>query len=94
MDPCASDAYCFYEHKDFGGRKLTFRDCGGWQYLTDYGFGNKTTSWVNNTKHQVLVYDEGTSPRELLWTMGAKTASASVGTAPNDKADSFLTYCG
>ncbi|MGK5551972.1 peptidase inhibitor family I36 protein [Actinomadura kijaniata] len=92
-DTCATGAYCFYEHKDFGGRKLTFRDCGGWQYLTDYGFGNKTSSWSNRSKNTVKVYDEGVSPRQELWLMEPDAASANIGLAVNDKADSFLTYC-
>lgn len=92
-DPCATGAYCFYDGPDFTGRKLTFRDCGGWQYLTDYGFGNKTSSWTNATTNTVKVYDEDVSPRALLWTENPSTASANVGSAPYNKADSFLTYC-
>lgn len=92
-DPCAAGAYCFYDGPDFTGRKLTFRDCGGWQYLTDYGFGNKTSSWTNATSNTVKVYDEDVSPRALLWTENPSTASANVGSGPYNKADSFLTYC-
>jgi Peptidase inhibitor family I36 len=92
-DTCATDAYCFYDGKDFAGRKLTFRDCGGWQYLTDYGFGNKTSSWSNPSKNTVKVYDEDVSPRGELWTENPGAASSNVGSGPYNKADSFLTYC-
>ncbi|NEA24581.1 peptidase inhibitor family I36 protein [Actinomadura bangladeshensis] len=92
-DPCATGAYCFYDGPDFTGRKLTFRDCGGWQYLTDYGFGNKTSSWTNATPNTVKVYDEDVSPRVLLWTENPGAASANVGSGPYNKADAFLTYC-
>ncbi|MFC6883407.1 peptidase inhibitor family I36 protein [Actinomadura yumaensis] len=92
-DPCATGAYCFYDGANFTGRKLTFRDCGGWQYLTDYGFGNKTSSWTNATKNETLVYDDDVKPQKLLWTERPGGASANVGTAAYNKADSFLTYC-
>lgn len=26
LEGCADNAYCFYQHQNFGGRKLTFRD--------------------------------------------------------------------
>ncbi|MFC5187616.1 peptidase inhibitor family I36 protein [Actinomadura harenae] len=93
VDTCASGAYCFFDGPDFTGRMLTFRDCGGWQYLTDYGFGNKTSSWTNLSKNTVKVYDEDVSPRAQLWTMAPGAAAANVGSAAYNKADSFLTYC-
>ncbi|WP_242890833.1 peptidase inhibitor family I36 protein [Actinomadura litoris] len=93
-DACASDAYCFYDLPNFGGRKLTYRDCGGNQSLTDYGFGNKTSSWVNNTKHMVEVYDKDVTPFVTLWREAAKSAAARVSTATDNKADFFHTYCG
>lgn len=93
VDPCAAGAYCFYDGPDFTGRKLTFRDCGGWQYLTDYGFGNKTSSWHNKSKNTVQVYDEDVTPSKQLWTEQPDASSANVGSAAYNKADSFLTYC-
>ncbi|MFC6880842.1 MULTISPECIES: peptidase inhibitor family I36 protein [Actinomadura] len=92
-DPCATVAYCFYDGANFTSRKLTSRGCGGWQYLTDYGFGNKTSSWTNATRNTVQVYDEEVTPRKHLWTESPSTASANVGTTAYNKADSFLTYC-
>ncbi|WP_242614072.1 peptidase inhibitor family I36 protein [Actinomadura roseirufa] len=96
-DPCATGAYCFYDGKDFTGRKLTFRDCGKtglWQFLTDYGFGNKTSSWQNRTKHTVVVYDQATQPPTTLWTENPGAESVNVGTAADNKADAFETICG
>ncbi|MFC9972079.1 peptidase inhibitor family I36 protein [Spirillospora sp. NPDC127200] len=93
-DPCATNAYCFYDGPDFTGRKLTFRDCGGNQSLTDYGFGNKTSSWVNKTRHTVEVYDKDVSPFITLWREAPGAASANVGTAAYNKADFFYTSCG
>ncbi|NDU71586.1 hypothetical protein GWI34_02950 [Actinomadura sp. DSM 109109] len=96
VTPCASGAYCFFQEKNYGGRKLTFRDCGAnglWQFLTDYGFGNQTSSWQNYTNHTVLVYDQATQPPPTLWTENPGAESVEVGDADN-KADAFETFCG
>src|SRR5262249_3953086 len=48
---CPPGRYCFYEHWNFGGRRLQFSDCsrgGTTQFLSDYGFENRTSSWVVN----------------------------------------------
>ncbi|WP_067479527.1 peptidase inhibitor family I36 protein [Actinomadura hibisca] len=93
-DPCAANAYCFYDGRDFTGRKLTFRDCGGTQYLTNYGFGDKTSSWQNKSLHAVYVYDNATTPPTHMWTEESGAATAVVSTAHYNKADSFFTRCG
>ncbi|TDC97729.1 peptidase inhibitor family I36 protein [Actinomadura sp. 7K507] len=94
---CDAGAYCFFQWDDYEGRKLTFRDCGPtglWQYLTDYGFGNYTTSWQNYTDHTVVVYDQATAPPTHLWTENPGAESTYVGPSVDNKADSFQTYCG
>ncbi|MEV0636330.1 peptidase inhibitor family I36 protein [Streptomyces sp. NPDC050619] len=91
---CPSGWYCFFQYADFGGRMLQFRDCGGNQSLTDYGFGNRTTSWVNNTQHTVEVYDKDAEPFVTLWREAANSRSSSVGDATDNRADFFYTYCG
>ena len=45
---CPSNWYCFYQYKNWEGRRLQFQDCGASQSLEDYGFKGKTTSWHNN----------------------------------------------
>lgn len=93
---CATGAYCFFQYKNYGGRKLTFRDCGKtglWQFLTDYGFGDSSSSWQNFTKHTVLVFDQATQPPTHLWTENPDAESVDVGSADN-KADAFQTFCG
>ncbi|GAA4235602.1 hypothetical protein GCM10022254_43200 [Actinomadura meridiana] len=93
---CASGWYCFFQNTNYGGRKLSFRDCGAtglWQFLTDYGFGNSTSSWQNFTKHTVLVYDQDTQPPSTLWTENPSGESTNAGGADN-KADAFETFCG
>ncbi|TDD79730.1 hypothetical protein E1293_22500 [Actinomadura darangshiensis] len=93
---CTAGWYCFYQYTDYGGRKLSFHDCGAnglWQYLTDYGFGNATSSWQNFSKNTVLVYDQATTPPTTLWTELPGAESTQVGAADN-KADAFETFCG
>ena len=35
-----------YEHNYYGGRKLSFWDRGYWQNLSDYGFEDRTSSYI------------------------------------------------
>jgi hypothetical protein len=93
VEGCADNAYCFYQHQNFGGRKLTFRDCtaaGLRQNLYDYGFGNQTTSWVVNKSLRLVDVFHSTNTR--LWQSRAHSKSSNVGTADNDKADWFRCY--
>ncbi len=93
VEGCADGAYCFYQHQNFGGRKLTFRDCtvaGLRQNLYDYGFDNMTTSWVANKSLRLVDVFHGTNTR--LWQERAHAKSSNVGTADNDKADWFRCY--
>ncbi|HEU0089439.1 MAG TPA: peptidase inhibitor family I36 protein [Pseudonocardiaceae bacterium] len=43
---CPSGWLCLYEHANFQGRMLKFRD-DYWQQLSSYGFNDKTSSWKN-----------------------------------------------
>lgn len=86
---CPSNRFCFYRHRNYKGRMLKFRDCKR-QSLADYGFGNETSSWVNNTSYRkVDVYDAGPSPDKRLWRETAHSKSSWVGSSANDKADYF-----
>lgn len=94
LAPCPNGWYCFYQNKNYGGRRLQFRDCGDSQYFVDYGFRNQTSSWQNRTRHTVEVFDEDVDPWKLLWTMNPGAESIDVGSAADNKADFFTTYCG
>jgi transcriptional regulator with XRE-family HTH domain len=87
---CPQDWYCFYAAPGFGGRRLQFRDCGDRQSLEDYGFGLQAASWVNSTRHTVLVYDGG---GRHLWTEGGKSMSSDVGALASHRATFFHTVC-
>ena len=92
---CPDGAYCFYEHANWGGRRLTFSDCsasGTVQSLWDYGFGNMTTSWVNNKNAYVVVKASVAGPDVTLWNENAFARSANVGAGANDRADYFICY--
>ncbi|MFC6884240.1 MULTISPECIES: peptidase inhibitor family I36 protein [Actinomadura] len=91
--PCPTGWYCFYQYKNFGGRMLQFRDCGGTQYFTDYGFKGKTTSWRNTTGHLVITYEQDTDPIRLLWRELARSESSFVGEGQDNRADYFDTIC-
>lgn len=96
----AAAAYCagrsdlwltLYEHASFGGRAVSFRDPGYWQNLSTWGFDKAMTSWRNNT--YCLAYAaEGAGGGGAWLNLPARSSSANVGTAWNDRASSvYLT---
>jgi hypothetical protein len=91
---CPAGWFCFYADLNWGGRKLQFSDCssgGTTQFLTDYGFGNQTSSWVvNRGLNFVNVNDNETGNN--LWNEAGNSSSAWVGAAANDRADWFICY--
>jgi hypothetical protein len=83
--------YCFYEHSNYGGRRLQFADCGYLQSLNNYGFFAQASSWVNLTRNTVYVYDQyGAS----LWVEQPGAKSSYVGNFANDRASYFDPRCG
>jgi hypothetical protein len=82
--------YCFYQDINFGGRMLEFKDCGSSQYLSNYGFANQASSWVNTSSHNVEVFEPS---YYLAWNESPYSASSWVGSAANDRAVSFYTSC-
>ena len=90
LTSCASGKFCFYENRDFGGRRLTFGGLG-FQYFDDYGFRDRASSWKNRTTTTVRVYNERRIDHVLgtLWVEAGLTQSAYVGSSSNDKADQF-----
>ena len=91
---CPSGWYCFYENASYGGRMLQFQDCssgGVTQFLSNYGFANQTTSWVNG---KATGWVDVFSSSAWLWTERWGTSSSNVGAANNDKAYYFTCYNG
>lgn len=86
---CPSGKYCVYEDRSWGGRRLQFSDCSR-NDLRDYGFRDKTSSWVNNGPRRVQVKNDRTAwPDEVLWTMSPNSTSRYVGDSNDNKADFF-----
>lgn len=95
---CPSGWFCLFEHRDWGGRMLRFRDPNYWQYLSNWGFANQASSWHNRLAgRDVLVVDTGTNPDTLLWCADSGSKSSFVGWSKNDKADAIYigasNYC-
>jgi hypothetical protein len=60
---CPEDWMCFFEHANYGGRRLRFRDCCYFQYFSNYGMQNRVSSWRNRLDvNDVRVWDTGPSP--------------------------------
>jgi Peptidase inhibitor family I36 len=85
---CSEGWYCLFEHSNFAGRRLQFQDCCYFQYLSNYGFQNKVSSWRNTlNNNDVRVWDMAPSPDKVLWCSDTNSYNSNVGTAANDKAD-------
>lgn len=80
-----ADWYCFYTDKNFGGRRLQFKDTNA-DYAGNWGFDNQTSSWVN-TNHTFDIYTYSVAcSSTLLWIEPTGPASSSyVGAANNDR---------
>ncbi|WP_131787497.1 peptidase inhibitor family I36 protein [Protofrankia symbiont of Coriaria ruscifolia] len=87
-----ADYYCFYEHIDWGGRRLQFKDYPQNINFSNYGFDNETSSWVNGGAGTINVYDQPYVGTPFLWTEVPHFLSSWVGDANNDRAESFSAY--
>jgi hypothetical protein len=88
--------YCFYEHKDFGGRmvKWNLAHCGNdWIAFNDVGFNNQTSSWVNTGALSIAAWDGKPHQSTGLWNERPYTEVSYVGNTNNDRASAFVTSC-
>lgn len=84
-----SDLWLYlYEHSNFGGRVLKFRDADVWQNLTSWDFNDQMSSYKNNTLCTVYIAENINGGGAWL-TVGALTSSSYVGATWNDRASSF-----
>lgn len=89
-----ADWYCFYTDRDFGGRRLQFKDTDA-DFAGNWGFDNQTSSWVN-TNHTFSIYAYSVSCGNVhLWTEPTGPASSSyVGDTNNDRLSFWSkTFC-
>ncbi|SQD99529.1 conserved exported hypothetical protein [Parafrankia sp. Ea1.12] len=84
-----ADYYCFYEHGNYGGRRLQFKDHPQFVLFSTYAFNNQASSWVNGGAAYITVYDGDAGNSPVLWGMPAHTQSSLVAAANNDRATSF-----
>jgi hypothetical protein len=91
-----NDWYCFYQYKNFGGRRLQWNAAHQWPdsiYFDSYDFENRTSSWSNKGGKHIYVID-GRCDDEystLLWRENPHTRSSSVSTRADNRADCFHT---
>jgi hypothetical protein len=81
-----ADWFCLYADINWGGRRLQWSTSCTDQ-LSNYGFNNQTSSWVNGGALYVWVDD----PSRNLWTETPHTKSSNVGATNNDRATWFTT---
>lgn len=71
---CPSGWLCLYEHADYQGRMLKFRD-NTWQQLSGYGFNDKTSSWKNRLgRSACLSWNWPAGDRKISLSAGGSSA--------------------
>jgi hypothetical protein len=94
---CPTGWFCLYQDINFNagtnGRRLQFQSCNVTQNLTDFGFNDQASSWVNNTSHSVRVFKDINGGGGILWTSAPNSQSSFVGGANNDQASSLRIIC-
>ncbi|MFF3256407.1 hypothetical protein ACFYWP_36740 [Actinacidiphila glaucinigra] len=90
-----NDWYCFYQFKNFGGRRLQWNAFHHDRiFFSKYDFVNRTSSWSNKGGMEIWVMGriysgDDDSCEDVLWTEDAHTRSASA--YPDNTADCFFT---
>jgi hypothetical protein len=87
--------YCFYEHRDFNGRRWQFKDLNN-DWATNWGFNDQTSSWVNTTSKRFYTYADGFASNGSYWTFlwgmyPGDSKSSYVGDAFNDRMSYWTT---
>lgn len=88
-----SDLWLYlYEHSNFGGRVLKFRDTNIWQNLTVWDFNDKTSAWRNDTYCYVDLA-EHINGAGLWLTLLPRTSNSYIGDVWNDRVSSlYINY--
>jgi hypothetical protein len=81
-----ADWFCLYADINWGGRRLQW-STSCIDYLSNYGFENEASSWVNGGALYINVND----PSQRIWLENPHTKSSWVGSANNDRATWFTT---
>lgn len=84
-----SDLWLYlYEHSNYGGRVLKFRDGDVWQNLTSWDFNDQMSSYKNNTLCTVYIAEHINGGGSWL-IVGALSSSSWVGSSWDNRASSF-----
>lgn len=88
-----NDWYCFYQNRDFGGRRLQWNATHRSPvYFADYDFDNKISSWSNKGGKTISVYEDFWVGRPTwLWDEGDHSRDNYVGNSLDNRADYFIT---
>jgi hypothetical protein len=87
---CSAGYTCLYEHRDYGGRRLQWRDVQLIN-LNDYGFNDKMSSWRNRNSRDARWYHD-VGGRGTSRCMQAGASVSYVGSGDNDRASSLRIY--
>jgi len=92
---CSDTYLCFWEDKDFTGRRLQFHDVGLRGDMRDYSFDDMMSSWRNRKVRDARWYydREGTGTSRCIEN-GASTSDVGAGfwNNDNDEMSSFRIY--
>ncbi|WP_405016441.1 hypothetical protein OHV05_04475 [Kitasatospora sp. NBC_00070] len=95
---CPTFAYCFYENSNWEGARWQFWAAyeGPPGYASNYGFQDRTSSWVVNTSALYIVADDaapgGTGQWLWLWTTNPQSSASYVGNTNNDRMDRWWAW--
>jgi hypothetical protein len=69
---------CLYEFRNFGGRRLQFKDPDYWQNLNTYGFVDQASSWAKtrNPGFKLLDYRSSGNIQYVFGICGAASAAS------------------
>ncbi len=91
--PCDADYTCLYEHYNYGGRRLQWRDPNQLIDLSFHEFNDRMSSWVNNNDLDARwYYHAGGNNTGISRCMNANTHNSWVGEADSDEASSLRIY--
>lgn len=84
-----TDYYCFYQYRNYDGRRVQFTGATDFGYASDYGFNNGTTSWVSRDVDCVVYAYDGVSFQTPMWRQPENATSSYVGSANDNKLSSW-----
>lgn len=94
-DDCDPGYVCVWEHKEYRGRRLQFRDAGMRGNMHDYDFNDKMSSWRNrNNKDARWYWDTSGNGKSRCMNSGSRNPDVGKGLTnrDNDEMSSLRIY--